>query len=147
MIGRKFTLWRLRRERRRSARQFTKLIRSAKNEEEAQSLTGEAMDVREDIRDAILHLNSLELLDEAEHLGLAIPSYSENRESWEEGREDGKIHLTREAQLQLTQSVRNEQRERWSVFAFVLKEIVTPLVGVLGAVMGLLSLIHAFHSK
>jgi len=29
----------------------------------------------------------------------------------------------------------------------MLKEIVTPIIGVLGAIMGVLSLIHAFKSK
>jgi hypothetical protein len=31
--------------------------------------------------------------------------------------------------------------------SFVLKEVVTPLIGVVGVIMGLLSLIHALHSK
>ncbi len=129
------------------AKRYSRHIRLAKDANEAQMITAEAQAARDDIRDAILHLNSLELLDKAEDLGLQRPFYSRNRELWEEGREPGTVHLTTQAQFELKQAIRNEQRNRWSVFTFVLKEIITPIVGVLGAIMGLLSVIHAFHSK
>jgi hypothetical protein len=142
-----FTLWRLRQRRKRLAKKYRKHIDQAKDRDEAQMLIGEAIDVREDIRDRILHVNSRKLSDEAEDLGIPLPSYQHQRQSWEEGRDPGTVHLTREAQIELTRAIRNERREKWSVVAFVLKEMVTPIVGVIGAIMGLLSLIHAFHSK
>jgi hypothetical protein len=144
---RAFSLWRLRQERKRSTKKYSKQIDQAKDGNEAQMLMVEAADVREDIRDSILHLNSLRLLDKAEDLAIPVPSYQHQRESWEDGREPGTVHLTREAQIELTRAIRIEQKERWAVAAFVLKEIVTPIIGVLGAVMGVLSLIHAFRSK
>src|ERR1019366_7601760 len=144
---RAFSLWRLRQERKRPTKKYSKQIDQAKDGNEAQMLMVEAADVREDIRDSILHLNSLRLLDKAEDLAIPVPSSQHQRESWEDGREPGTVHLTREAQIELTRAIRIEQKERWAVAAFVLKEIVTPIIGVLGAVMGVLSLIHAFRSK
>jgi hypothetical protein len=144
---RAFFLWRLRQERKRSAKKYSKQIDQAKDGIEAQMLVSEAYDVREDIRDSILNLNSRRLIDKAEDLGIPVPSYQHQRESWEDGREPGTIHLKREAQIELIRAIRIEQKERWGVAAFVLKEIVTPIIGVLGAVMGVLSLIHAFKSK
>jgi hypothetical protein len=146
-VMRAFTIWRLRRQRKRSQRKYHNLIEKAQHGDDSQILMNEAADERADIRDAILHFSSLDLLDKAEDLGLPIPTYAQNRDQWEDGRQDGFIHLKRAAQIQLRQDIRNEQREKWNVMAFVLKEIVTPVIGILGAVMGLLSIIHAFHLK
>jgi hypothetical protein len=141
------TLWRLRRKRKRLAKKYPRAIDEAKDGDEAQAIMSEAMEDREDIRDKILHLRSLALADKAEDLGLIVPSYRYQRNLWEDGLEPGTVRLTQEAQLKLQQAVRSEQRDRWSLAAFVLKEIVTPIIGVLGAIMGVLSLIHAFKSK
>jgi hypothetical protein len=141
------TLWRLRRKRKRLAKKYASAIDEAKDGDEAQAIMSEAMEVREDIRDKILHLRSLALADKAEDLGLIVPSYRHQRNLWEDGLEPGTVRLTQESQLKLQQAVRSEQRDRWSLAAFVLKEIVTPIIGVLGAIMGVLSLIHAFKSK
>ena len=141
------TLWRLRRERKRLAKTYARAIDEAKDGDEAQMILSEASGERDDIRDKIQHLRSLALTDQAEDLGLMVPSYQDQRESWEEGREPGTVRLTQEAQLKLQQAIRSEQRGRWSLAAFILKEIVTPIIGVLGAIMGVLSLIHAFKSK
>src|SRR5258706_8703657 len=103
-------LWRLRRERKRSAKKYATAIDEGKDGDEAQMLMGEAGEDREDIRDRILHLNSMKLLDKAEDLGVPFPSYQHQRESWEDGREPGTIHLTREAQIKLQQAIRSEQR-------------------------------------
>jgi len=70
---RTLTLWRLRRERKRSAKKYATAIDEAKDGDEAQMLMGEAGEDREDIRDRILHLNSMKLLDKAEGLGVPFP--------------------------------------------------------------------------
>lgn len=140
-------LWRLRQRRRNSAKNFSELIKKAGDSEEAESLLSEAADSREDFRDAILHLRSIQLIDEAEDLGIPFPSYGDSREAWEDGREPGTVHLKREAQIELQKAIRHEKREKWEVTAFFLKEIVTPIIGVLGAIMGLLTVIHVLHSK
>jgi hypothetical protein len=143
---RAFTIWRLQRKRKRLNKKYSKDIDRTKNGDEVQGILSEAADVDEDFRDHILHLNSLALRDKAENLGIIFPSYQQ-RELWEDGREPGTVHLTQKAQIELRHAIRVEQKERWGVAAFVLKEIVTPIIGVLGAIMGVLSLIHAFHSK
>ena len=38
----------------------------------------------------------------------------------------------------LKQAIRNQRKENWGVFTFVVKEILAPVVGVIGAFMGLL---------
>jgi hypothetical protein len=139
-------LWKLRRERRKSAKEYSRYVAEAKDAGEEDFRIREAIDARERIRDKILHLKSMQLSDMAEDLGLPVPPFSD-KESWEEGYEPGTIRLTVKAQLQLRQAIRNEQRERWSLAVFVLKEIVAPLIAVLGAIMGLLSVIHALRSK
>jgi hypothetical protein len=104
------------------------------------------MSIRHEHRDQILNLSSLVLSDEAESLGIPVPPLSD-KTSWEEGWMPGTVRLNVEAQARLRQAIRSEHREKWSTFAFVVKEIVAPVIGVIGAIMGLLSLIHAIRSK
>jgi hypothetical protein len=138
-------LWWLGRKLKSSNKSYSKYIAKAEGEER-ESRISEAMSVRQEQRDEILNLGSLLLSDEAESLGIPVPSFSD-KESWEEGWMPGTVRLNLEAQSRLRQAIRNEHREKWSTFAFVVKEIVAPVIGVLGAIMGLLSLIHAFRSK
>jgi len=144
MIG--FKLRKLRLERRKSEKEYSKYVAEAKDADEQDFRIHEAIDEREKIRDKILGLMSTQLSHRAEDLGIPVPSLSDG-ESWEQGYKPGTIRLTVNAQLKLRRAIRNEQRERWSVAVFVLKEIVAPLIGIIGAIMGLLSLIHAIRSK
>lgn len=140
-----FKLWRLRRERKKSGKAYSKYIDQATGYEDRQFRISEAIDCREQIRDKILHLRSLELVDQAEDLGIPVPTL-QDMESWEYGRSPGTVRLTTKAQIQLRDTIRKERRDKLSIAAFMLKEIVTPIIGVLGAIMGVLSLIHAFRS-
>jgi hypothetical protein len=148
-MRRAFKLWWLERSRRKSNKSYSAYVAEAKDEEQ-QFRISEAINDRDERRDQIQSLRSMLLTDRAEGLGIPIPPLSDT-ESWEPGRIPGTTHLTLKAQAQLSQSIRNERIENWSVPAFVLKDIVTPLVsllvGLLGMIMGLFSLIHAFHSK
>lgn len=141
-----FKLWRLRRRRKKGAKEYSKYIAEAKDAEDKEYRISEAMSARDEIRDEILHVRSLKLSDEAEELGIPVPSLSD-KESWEDGMRPNYVRLTQKAQLELLRSIRAERREKWANLAFVLKEIVTPTIGVLGAIMGLISLIHVFRSK
>ncbi|MFZ0865066.1 MAG: hypothetical protein WAN06_00290 [Candidatus Sulfotelmatobacter sp.] len=138
-------LWWLRQRAKRSNKNYSKYVASAKGEER-ESLISEAMSVRDEQRDQILTLSSLLLSDKAESLGIPVPPFGD-KTAWEEGWMPGTVRLNVEAQARLRQAIRNEHREKWSIFAFVVKEIVAPVIGVIGAIMGLLSLIHALHSK
>jgi hypothetical protein len=138
-------LWRLHKGRKKSDKYFSKQIDQATGDEQGM-LIAEAMDVRDEQRDEILNLNTRLLSDEAEYLGIVVPPLSDE-ESWVAGRVPGTVRLTLQAQSQLRQAIRNEQKEKWSLVAFFLKEVAAPLMGVVGVIMGLLSLIHSFKSK
>jgi len=139
-------LWRLKRERKSSEGKYSKYIGQAADADEKESRIMEWIEERERIRDKILHLRSMQLSATAEDLGIPVPPLSD-KESWEEGRNPGTVRLTLDAQSKLRQAIRVEQREKWSVVVFLLKEIIVPLIGILGAIMGLLSVIHALRSK
>ncbi len=104
------------------------------------------MSVRDDERDQIINLESLILLEEAEHLGIPVPPL-DDKDSWEGGRRPGTHRLGLHAQVLLRQAIRNEKKEKWGVVAFRLKELAVPLIGVLGALWGLHKFIHALPSK
>lgn len=138
-------LWWLRWKLKISNKSYSKYVAEAKGEQQEYRIS-EAINVRDEKRSEILGLNSRLLSDQAESRGIPIPALTD-KESWESGWEPGTIRLTVEAQAKLRQAIRNERREKWSFAAFILKDIVTPLIGAIGAVMGLLSLIHALRSK
>src|SRR6266852_6919851 len=71
----RFKLWRLRRERKRSGKSYSEYVDKAESADDAQFRICEAMDVRDDIRDKILQLRSLQLQDQAEDLGIPIPAF------------------------------------------------------------------------
>jgi hypothetical protein len=148
-MTREFKLWWLERSRRKASKSYSAYVAEAKDEEQ-QFRISEAINDRDERRDQIQSLRSMLLTDRAESLGISIPPLSDS-ESWECGRIPGTVYLTLKAQSQLLQAIRTERKEQWSMAAFVLKDIVTPLgsllVGLIGMIMGLLSLIHSFHSK
>ena len=123
-----FKIWRLHRQR----RHFAKIW------------AGQDAEKQEEIWGQILQLKSSYLSAKAEKLGIPVPPSSDEQSWVDAGRG---FHLTVEAQLELKRAIRNEQREKWGLAAFMLKEIAAPLVGSIGAIMGLLSLIHSFKSK
>jgi|ERR1039458_8299818 hypothetical protein len=144
-MTRNLRLWWLRRQQKKSDKKYAKYVSEAEGEEK-ESRIAQAMDVRDQAREEILSLRSILLSDKAESLGIPIPPLSD-KESWEEGLTPRAVHLTLNAQAKLLHSIREEQREKWSVTAFVLREILTPIIGLIGAIMGLLSLIHVFRPK
>ena len=148
-MRREFELWWLERNRRKTNKSYSAYVAKAKGEEQQLRIC-EAISDRDERRDQIQGLRSILISDRAEGLGIPIPALSDS-ESWEPGRIPGTTHLTLKAQAQLLQAIRTERKEQWGMAAFVLQDIVTPmgglLVGLLGMIMGLLSLIHSFHSK
>jgi hypothetical protein len=135
----------MRNELRRGTKAYSKYVDEAKGEEREFRIH-EAMDARGEKRDSILNLSSMLLTDKAERLGVPIPPFSD-KESWEEGYWPDSIRLNVKAQADLRQLIRAERREKWGFSAFLLKDILTPLIGVIGAIMGLVSLIHALKAK
>ena len=140
-----FKLWWLHQKRKKSSREYSKYIDQATGDEREFRIR-EAMDARDEERDQILNRKSISLLDEADYLSLPVPPF-DDKESWESGRRPGTIRLTLHAQSQLRQAIRQEKKDKWSVTAFRLKELALPLIGVLGALSGVLSVAHALRSK
>lgn len=143
---RAFTIWLLQREQKRACRRYAEWIKAAKDRDDENLITLDAMDERDRIRDKIWHLRSLQLQDEAERLGIPIPALNA-MEHWEPGLAPNTIRLTLKAQSDLRQAIRSEKRDKWSVFTFVVKEIAVPIIGVIGGIMGLISLVHSLHLK
>lgn len=125
---------------------YSKYVNEAPAGEEREFRIHEGIEARREYRDRILNLSSTLLCDKAESLGIPVPPIAD-KESWEEGYWPDSIRLNLETQSKLRQAIRQEQREKWGFVAFLLKDIATPLIGVIGAVMGLMSLIHAIKSK
>lgn len=141
----KLKLWWLRRELTATQKSYAKGIDKAKGDEREYQIS-EWLQERSQRRSEISILRTTLLCEEAENLGIAVPPLSD-KDSWEDGLLPGTTHLTLKAQAQLLQAIRKEKEERWRFFVFILKEVVTPLVGAIGAIMGLLSLLHSFKSK
>jgi hypothetical protein len=139
-------IWWLNRKRKRTAEMYAKLIRKAKTHEDKESLISESMTERDLIEDELLHLRSMDIQERAQNAGLPVPPYSD-KQAWQDGFDPATTRLSPQAQLELNRLIRAETRDRWSVFAFLVKEVAAPLVGAIGAIMGLLSLIHSFFPK
>jgi len=118
---------------------------SGTGKEEA-SIASEAMYERDVMDDAILRERSLDVMRRAESAGIPVPPFSDNTK-WEDGFEPNTAHLSAQAQLDMNKAIRAEQRDKWSFFAFLVKEVAVPVIGGIGAIMGLLSLIHSFLHK
>jgi hypothetical protein len=138
-------LWWKRQRLRQEMRGYSQYVDKAKGEERDFRIA-EAINFRNAKRDEILSTSSMLLADQAEGLGLPVPPLSDEK-SWVEGWWPGTVRLTVEAQVSLRKDIRRERRERWNFAAFFLGKIMTPLIGGIGAIMGLLSLIHSFKAK
>jgi hypothetical protein len=138
-------IWWMHQKRKKSNKKYSKLIAQA-NGDEREFLIQEAMNVRDEERDQILSRNSDYLIEEAEYLSLPVPILGDT-ESWERSRRPTRNRLTLRAQSELRRAIRKEKQDKWSVSAFRLKELALPLIGILGALSGVISVFHALWSK
>ena len=102
--------------------------------------------------DTIRHLiegeKSSMLLRRADRLGLPTPRYKVNEDNesdedkaWEVGY-TGLAYLSRAAQFDLRNLIRIEKKARRDDIVSWIRDIVVPLIGVLGAVTGLIATLH-----
>jgi hypothetical protein len=139
-------VWWLKTKRKRTARAYAKLIMKAANREDEESLISEAMNERDLIDDKILHLRSMDVQEKALDTGIPVPPHSD-KAAWQDGLNPATTRLSPQAQLELNRLIRAEKRDKWSVFGYMIKEVAAPLIGAIGAIMGLLSLIHSFFPQ
>jgi hypothetical protein len=143
-------LWKAQRERRNLDKLYRPLIAKAekeKNHEEMQSLEAEYGFERGLVNDKISSLESARIQEEAERLCIPVPKYSSESEAWEKGFQPNFVYLSVKARADLRTHIRKERRERIEHWTLFLKDVIVPLVGLLGAIMGLISVIHSLRDK
>lgn len=139
-------LWKAQRKRRRLDKLFGGLISKAekrKNHEEVGSLEAEHMYERHLISDTINSLESLRIQERAERLSLPVPKYSTDNEAWEKGFQPNVVYLSLKTRAELRGQIRKERREGAEYWTLMLKDVIVPLVGLIGAIMGLISLLRS----
>ena len=135
------SLWEEQRERTKLKKTFDRLIsqaRKEKNQEEADSLISEFITERDQINDIINGLETTRIQEEAERLGIPIPPFLD-AESWEQGFNPNIFLLSSKARLQLCGEIRKERRRRWEDRTLWISRILLPLLALIGAMRGLVS--------
>jgi hypothetical protein len=86
----------------------------------------------------------------AKRLGIQLPAEPEfgtleadENEDWLENRATGNVYLTDKAMHALVVQIREEDNRRLEHEMRYFRNIVVPLVGLIGSIMGLISLIHS----
>jgi len=141
-------LWRTRWRRNRLSKFYSRLIAKAaraKNRDEEDKLICEFMFEKNLVDGEIALLETLKLQNEAERLDVPFPHYSENRNAWEQGFKPGTYRLSVRARTDLRSQIRKEKRERLENHMLWASHVIMPIIGLIGAVMALLSLIASFH--
>jgi hypothetical protein len=142
-------LWRLEQQLGRTervhARNRKELQKRKASKEEQVNAAEEANWARDTIRHLIEGEKSSRLIRRADRLRLPIPRYkvNENDESdedkaWEVGY-TGIAYLSRAAQFELRNQIRLEERTRRDDIVTWIKDIALPVVGILGALTGLIA--------
>jgi len=133
------------RERRKLEEQFSGLIGEAekkKDYEERDGLVSELLMERDLIEDRINRIETDRVQKEAEKFGIPVPSLSD-KESWDEDSQSHTIFLNVSTRLRLRQEIRKERRARWEDTTIWMDRIVLPLIGLIGAVTGLVSVLKS----
>jgi hypothetical protein len=88
------------------------------------------------------------LIKTANHLGLPMPSLNDES-SWEADIDNKRTHhhLTRAAQAQLRNDIRQEQKERREEWTAIIKDLVVPIGGIIISVLSLLIAYAALKLK
>ncbi len=137
-------LWRAQRKRRQLDRLFRRLTSKAEKEkrrDDVESLVAEHGFERDLVNDTINALESSRIQERAERLGIPVPKYSTDNEAWEKGFQPNVVYLSLKTRAELRTQLRKERRERVEYCTLVVKDLIVPLVGLIGAIIGLISVI------
>jgi biopolymer transport protein ExbB/TolQ len=88
------------------------------------------------------------LVKKARRLGVAVPPHPpryEENDSWNFNRSTGDQTLSTEAESRLTREIRKEEIERLQHQMRWVSQVAIPVIGLIGSLMGLISLIHALR--
>jgi hypothetical protein len=141
---------------RRDAEALKKLRHKFKPQFDAAQTKG-SEEVQADLRDYISaqnYINEAEclrsklIIRKAHRLGIAIPPNAtgyEDNDDWNFNQATGDLTLSAEAALRLTREVRKEEMERLQHQMRWVSQAAIPVIGFIGSLMGLISLIHALR--
>lgn len=148
-------LWRAERRTKKKAKRiketYLPLLEAAKKEDEEkyQSTLADFF-FESDLNDEAASLRTDRLVKRARKLGIPIPAKPNpwatdpvNNVSWEFNSTTGNFYLSDKAELELTREVRKEELERLQHQMRWVSQVIIPLIGLIGAIMGLISLIHS----
>jgi hypothetical protein len=119
-----------------------------KKENEYQSLLSEYFMESDLIRDIPDSMRTERLVRRATKLGIPIPpqpSYKnlDEDEHWEANPVTGSFYLQEKAFSELTRAIRKDEIERLEYQMRWVSRVVIPLTGLIGTIMGLISLLHS----
>jgi len=143
-------LWKAYRRRRKLSKFYGSLIVNAqrkKNHEEVETINSEFSFEKGLIDDEIGWLETLSLQNEAERIGIPFPRFSDQDGSWQEGSKPNTVHLSVKARAEIRTQIRREKRERLENKMLWISHVLLPIIGLIGAIMGLISLMHSLNSK
>jgi len=135
-------LARLQRQRKRLSRTFDPLIAKAqkeKRQEDLQGLLSEFFFERDLINDTINCLETRRLQSKAEDLGIPVPRYEAESESWQKGFQPNVVFLSDKARHELSCQIREEKRQRREEITAWIRDLLLPVITVLAMVIGIIS--------
>jgi hypothetical protein len=145
-----FRLARLQRKLERSDQEHYRKEREliAKNtpEEELQQWAVDQFMRRAALTTDIQRAKTSQLLKTADRLGLPIPPYDDH-ESWDTTSSKFNGFLTAKAQTQLRQAIRQEKKERREIWTTLIKDIITPIGGIIISILSLMIAYAALKLK
>lgn len=151
-------LWRAERQAEKKLKRCTEknipLIEAAKKEKDKTgygSLLIDFLDEMDRIRNEVRYIRTKRLVDRARKLGIHLPlrpdslsGYDQyDRDYWYLSSVTGISYLTEKAELDLTREVRKEEDEGLGHQMRWVREVIIPIIGLIGAIMGLISLVHS----
>jgi hypothetical protein len=138
-------LWRLQRRRKKLAHLYEPDIDKAKKEnrhEDYESLVSEYQTEGNLLNDDLQIAQTFRLIRDAENHGIPTPPYSDQT-AWEVGYHPGKTYLSVAAQHEIRKAIREERAARRDYWVGWIKDVAAPLVSVIGALMGIIALVHS----
>jgi hypothetical protein len=136
----------LQRKARRTHAFYRKLYRKAQKQNPPQGLDEISLEDRMEtdlIDDDIAQLRSQYLIEQAEDYLIPVPEIERKGDAWEQSDISGRWRLTRKSAVRLLSAIRKEKTERfdyWQKRIGLLIGLLTLLLGILGTLIGLVSI-------
>jgi hypothetical protein len=149
-------LWRAERKarkaRKRLREQYHPLLDAAKKEKNQEKYGGLVSEYlfQLDLSDEPETIRTNRLVKRAKKLGIPFPpppnphsQDADDNEFWEMNRSTGEMYLSDKGEFELTRECRKEELESLDHKMRLVNQIAIPLTGLIGAIMGLIALVHS----